>query len=182
MATAYVSVGSNIEPERNVLEAVRRLAATESVTGVSTVYRTKAIGRPGDPDFINCVIRLETNLSAFALRELVLVSIEKVLGRRRSADRYAPRTIDLDLILYEDLVIDSPCLRLPDPDILRRPFLVLGLYELAPGLTLPGSGASIALSAAAAHRTRLRPLAEYTIALRDKTLHASEVGAGARRS
>jgi 2-amino-4-hydroxy-6-hydroxymethyldihydropteridine diphosphokinase len=169
MPVAFVSAGSNIDPERNIREALHRLAGRVKVTAISTVYQTPAMARPADPPFYNCVARIETPLPPLELKRGVLNEIENELGRRRGADKCAPRTIDLDLLLYDDLVLDSPELRLPDGDILARPFLVLCLHELAPELGPPGSGASLAqaaAAAAAAPREGTEALPRYTADLR----------------
>jgi len=90
---AYISAGSNIDPEKNLAAALDMLLARMTVTAVSTVYRTAAIGRPGDPDFLNCVFRAKTELPPREVKFGVLVPIEDSLGRVRGCDRYAPRTI-----------------------------------------------------------------------------------------
>lgn len=137
---AFVGVGSNIEPRRNIQAALVRLARRVRVTGVSTFYRTPALDRPDQPAFLNGVWRIETDLAPRALKLDVLRGIERSLGRVRTADRYAPRTIDLDLLLYGDLTVDEPDLRIPDPDIRKRPFIVVPLLELAPDLVMPDTG------------------------------------------
>jgi 2-amino-4-hydroxy-6-hydroxymethyldihydropteridine diphosphokinase len=197
MTAAFVSAGSNIDPENNIREALRRLAGMAKVTAISTVYKTQAIAPPvprchgptsaedrarlrlaktdtvlqttqdrGTPPFYNCVVRVETLLPPLELKRRILNQIEEELLRRRGDDKYAPRTIDLDLILYGDLVMETQELRLPDGDILKRPFLVVCLHELAPELVLPGSGASIAQAASAAPREGMEPLERYTDDLR----------------
>lgn len=133
---AYVAYGSNIEPEDHVFAAFQRLRRYVIVTGVSTAYWTVPIGRPNDPPFVNGVWRLNTRLSARALKA-VLSQIEDRLGRVRTADRFAPRTIDLDLVLYGDEVCDTPDLHLPHPDIVR-PFVGVPILELDPDLRVPG--------------------------------------------
>ncbi|MDI9431646.1 MAG: 2-amino-4-hydroxy-6-hydroxymethyldihydropteridine diphosphokinase [Planctomycetota bacterium] len=133
---AFVGVGSNVEPERNIVAALERLRDKTHVTGSSTFYRTEPIGRPDQPWFINGVWRIDTTLSPTQICGELLRPIEEALGRRRCDDKFAPRTIDLDLLLYDDLVIDG----LPHPD-LARPFTCIPVRELldeardiAPGL------------------------------------------------
>jgi 2-amino-4-hydroxy-6-hydroxymethyldihydropteridine diphosphokinase len=146
---AYVAVGSNIEPRRNVPAAVEMLCRQVEVCGVSTFYRTPAVGpdgqpravrpdsrRAGDEDFLNGVLAVRTARPARELKFQVLRAIEDRLARVRSADKYAPRTIDLDVVLYGQAVIDEPDLRIPARD-LDRPFVALPLLELAPDLVLP---------------------------------------------
>ncbi len=144
MAHAFIALGSNIAPAKNIAEALRRLAQHGPLRGVSTVYRTAPEGRPEQPWYYNCVVRLETQTPPAQLKRDVLRRIEEDLGRVRTADKYAARTIDLDLILYDNVVIESDELTLPDPRIEHRAFLAHGLCELAPDLTLPHSKRMIA--------------------------------------
>jgi 2-amino-4-hydroxy-6-hydroxymethyldihydropteridine diphosphokinase len=163
----FVSVGSNIAPEVNVPRAVGLLAERARVTGVSTLYWNAAEGPPGQPPFVNGVVRIESARPPRDLKFEVLRSIEAALGRRRTEDRFAPRTIDLDLILYNDEVIDAPDLVLPDPQIFVRPHLAFPLCELEPGLRLPGSILTIQEVAAGLSRRGLRPLADLTRLLKE---------------
>lgn len=137
MERAYVGVGSNVEPERNILSALM-LLLPEGLASVSTVYRTEPVGAPGQPRFYNCVAELFTGRPPVELKYSVLRRIEEKLGRRRNADRYSPRQIDLDLIVYGSIETNSDGLTLPDPDIFKRAFLAIPLLELAPDLILPG--------------------------------------------
>ncbi len=170
MARAFVSVGSNIEPEKNVRSALRLLARHATIRAVSTVYLTEPVGPPGQPSYYNCVIEIETDLSPLALKKDVLRRIEAELGRTRTGDRYAPRCIDLDLILYDDIVTTVDELVLPDPDIVQRPFLAAGIAELAPGLVLPGTATAISDAAARLADAGMKPLAAYTSLLRKEIL------------
>lgn len=135
----YVGVGSNLDPEDHVVSALQLLHGQLPVTGVSTFYRTAPLERPDQPPFANGVFRVQTSLAPRQLKQL-LCAVEVKLGRRRTGDRHAPRTIDLDLLVLGDLVLDDVRFRLPDPDIRRRPFVALPLQELAPGLILPDTG------------------------------------------
>src|SRR5262245_53443950 len=98
MTRAFIGVGSNIAPEENIREALRRLTQSVHVVSISTFYREPAIDRPEDPDFYNGVVAIDTDLPPGKLKGAVLRRIEAALGRRRSADKYAARTIDLDLL------------------------------------------------------------------------------------
>jgi len=158
MAQAFVAVGSNINPEVNVRAAVRLLAERVQIAAVSTVYRTEPEGPPGQPSFYNCVIEVTTDIPAHEFKFKVLRAIESELGRQRTSDKYAPRPIDLDLILYDDLVLNADGLVLPDPDIRNRPFLAVPLAELAPGLTLPGTNVRIAELATALRTDKMQPV------------------------
>ncbi len=170
MARAFVSVGSNIEPEKNVRSALQRLGEQVSIRAVSTVYLTKPIGPAGQPPYYNCVADVETDLTPLGLKQKVLRGIETALGRSRTGDKYAPRTIDLDLILYDEVAMTTDELVLPDPDILQRPFLVAAMRELADGLVLPGSGKSIN-DAVAPMPHEMKPLEQYTKLIRKEILH-----------
>jgi len=173
MTVAYVGVGSNIEPERNVPEAQRRIALRVRLTGVSTFYRTAPVGAPGAPSFVNGVWRIETALGARALRSDVLRGIEEDLGRRRTADRSAPRPIDLDVLLHGERVVEEDGLRLPDPDVWTRPFVAIPLWELAPELVLPGVGGRLGVGVGGLSRVGLEPLGELTGLLKAEVEHGS---------
>lgn len=138
METAYIGAGSNIEPEKNLLEALRALIP-EGLKRVSKVYRTEPVGAPGQPLFYNCVAEVLTSRPPVELKYAVLRPVEEALGRRRDQEnKYSPRQVDLDLILYGPLEVSSEGLILPDPDIYTRPFLAIPLLDLAPELVLPG--------------------------------------------
>ena len=171
MARAFVSVGSNIDPEKNVHASLRLLKEKVFIRAISKIYRTDPIGPPGQPFFYNCVVEIETRLSALDLKLTILRAIETELGRIRTADKYAARIIDLDLILYNDHVITTEDLTLPDPEIARRPFLAIPLQELAPGLVLPGSGQSIDDAAKALAGSDMQVLEQYTEQLRKEIPH-----------
>jgi 2-amino-4-hydroxy-6-hydroxymethyldihydropteridine diphosphokinase len=162
MADAYIAIGSNIAPADNVRRAVELLAAEVRLTAVSTVYLTPAEGRPEQASYYNCVVAVRTELPAERLKAEVLRRIEERLGRVRSADKFAPRTIDLDLLVYDQLAVDSAELKLPDPQILTRPFVTVPLAELAPDLVLPRRDARMASLAANLPRDRMIPLTAYS--------------------
>ena len=171
MARAFVGIGSNIRPETNMKEALLLLLKQVSVRQISTVYVTEPIGRPADAPYYNAVVEIKTEYSPLELKQQVLRRIEAELGRERGSDRYASRTIDLDLLLYDDIVMASDELTLPDPDILARPFLAFPLLELAPELTLPGSTTRLADAAFGLPRGGMDPLPRYTDRLRKDILH-----------
>jgi 2-amino-4-hydroxy-6-hydroxymethyldihydropteridine diphosphokinase len=133
---AFISIGSNIQPERHLVLAVRRLAECGRVCAVSNVYENPAVGPPGQPDFLNAAALLDTEYSAADLRGR-LTEIENSLGRERTADKFAPRTIDLDICLFGALVHDGPESIVPDPDILTRGYLAVTLAELDSGFRHP---------------------------------------------
>jgi 2-amino-4-hydroxy-6-hydroxymethyldihydropteridine diphosphokinase len=164
----FVGVGSNIEPEENVRRALGLLARQVRVRAVSTFYRTPAIGERDGPPFFNGVVEVSTSLPPRALKLDVLRRIEAQLGRRRGPDPNAPRPIDLDLVLYGDRVepVEKDGLVLPDPDIVRRPFLALALFELAPGLVLPDSRRALRDVMAGLVDARMAPLGSFSESLR----------------
>ena len=166
MNRVFVAVGSNVDPEVNVHAAICALAAHMPIVAISTVYRSEPEGRPGQPWFYNCVVEVRTEMSPQDLKFHLLRRIEADLGRLRTADKYAPRTVDLDLLLYGELVLDTGDLVLPDPGIAHRPFLTVPLSELAPTLKLPGSVETMAEVAADLAADRMRPLVAYTRHLR----------------
>ena len=171
MTRAFVGIGSNIDPEKNVKEALRLLKKQVSIRAISTVYLTQPVGTAAQPRFYNCVIEIATQLPPQELKLAVLRRIEDVLGRKRTSDKFASRTIDLDLLLYDALAMTVDDWTIPDPDIVRRPFLAVALHELAPGLVLPGSNASVDEAAAALPRDGMQPLTTYTDLLRKEILH-----------
>lgn len=135
MATLYVAMGSNIEPEENIVAAVRHLKKQVEVIAVSTIYRTKPLTRPDQADFRNGVVALQTRtpVERDALTRDLLKPIETALGRVRTADKHAARTIDLDLSVY----CEAGRVTWLDPEVLQRNFIAIPLAELAALLPLP---------------------------------------------
>lgn len=148
-ATVLIALGSNIEPRTNLPRALAELEREFEVEAVSGVWKSAPYGAPGTPPFHNAAVRLACRLSPSALKRR-LRRIEAGLGRRRTADRNAPRPIDLDIALYADLVIDDPAagLRIPDPDVLERAYLALPLAEAGPRVVHPESGEALTAIAA----------------------------------
>jgi 2-amino-4-hydroxy-6-hydroxymethyldihydropteridine diphosphokinase len=171
MTRAFIGIGSNIDPGKNVKEALCQLKLQVFIQAISTVYLTEPFGPTAQPLFYNCVIQVETQLSPQELKREVLQRIEDALGRKRTGDKFAPRIIDLDLLLYDNLNMMIDAHMLTDPDILRRPFLAIALHEIAPGLVLPGSNASVDDSAATLPRDGMQPLNSYTELIRKEILH-----------
>ena len=136
----YVGIGSNIEPERHLRFAVRRLGEFFGKLDLSTVWRSRAVGFAGE-DFLNLVAGFTTHESPAAIVG-VLEQLHTEAGRLRGAEPMSPRTLDLDLLLYGNAVMNSPSL--PHRDILRYGFVLGPLAELAPGLRHPVSGLTMA--------------------------------------
>jgi len=147
---AYIGIGANLGDARgNVLDALERLQRQPGCTllATSSLYRTAPINSSGD-DYINAVARIATTLDAEALLQ-ALHGIEQAHGRERPY-RNAPRTLDLDLLLYGDAVINSPTLTVPHPRITERAFVLVPLLELAPAIHIPGHGAAAQYAAGVA--------------------------------
>lgn len=151
MTCAYIGLGANLgDPRAQLLaafDALERIAATR-VTGRSSLYRSAPIGYADQPHFLNAVARLDTTLQPEALLAR-LQEIERSFGRERSF-RDAPRTIDLDLLLYGAGRIDTPALAVPHPRMHERAFVLLPLLELDPAAVIPGRGSAIDLLRACA--------------------------------
>lgn len=133
---AFIAVGSNIEPEKYIPEALKLIRIHMQPRACSSFYKTTPLGRPNQPTFVNGVWLLVTHRSPETLKNDVLSPIETQLGRVRTEDKYAPRTIDLDLVLYNDMQRNEPNLRLPHPD-LKRPFVHLPVREILSKGTIP---------------------------------------------
>jgi 2-amino-4-hydroxy-6-hydroxymethyldihydropteridine diphosphokinase len=144
---AYLSLGSNIEPKQNLPAAVRELAAFGRVLAVSSVWESAPFENDGATDrtehppgknFLNAAVLLETDLTPARLYDEAISSIERLLGRVRDPhDKDAPRTIDIDLSLFNQDVLEFAGRRVPHPDILERPFVAIPLAELEPDYVHP---------------------------------------------
>jgi 2-amino-4-hydroxy-6-hydroxymethyldihydropteridine diphosphokinase len=142
MARAYISLGSNIDPEYHLQSAIHGMAARFGTLALSTVYRSQAMGFEG-PDFLNLVARIDTDLSVQQVCA-ILDAIERDNGRERDGARFASRTLDLDLLLYDNLVCDDDERVLPRPEIEQYAFVLRPLADLAPNLVHPVTGLRIA--------------------------------------
>ncbi len=164
---AFLSLGSNIQPEKNILEAVKLLSKHVKVLRSSTVYLTEPLLERSQPKYYNCVVEAETDMEPKKLKFSVLRVIEEKLGRKRTRDKYASRTIDLDILLYGNLHLETDELVIPDPEIEERAFLALALCELEPELTLPPTNKPIREVAAKFKNQRLTELEEFTETLQN---------------
>lgn len=160
--TAYIAVGANLSPERNILDGLDRLAAHTELVAVSHFYRTPPLERPEQPDFLNGVCAVRTGMTAEALKFEVLRTIEQAMGRVRSADRHAPRPLDLDILLFGTEVIEGEGITIPDPDIATRPFLFVPLHEIAGDCAIPGLGVTLAHLCATLPTGALRPDEDFS--------------------
>ena len=136
MTRAYVGVGANLGDRRATIRAA--LAALPEVIAVSELRETAPVGVVDQPPFLNGAAALETELSPRELLDLLL-AVERRLGRERR-ERWGPRTIDLDLLLYGDEAVDEPGLTVPHPRLHERRFALEPLLDLDPDLAVPGHG------------------------------------------
>ncbi len=125
---AYIILGSNIQPRENILKAIQRLREVCTINAVSTVWETEAIGTNG-PKFLNAAIWLSTLQDAEQLKWETLRPIEEEMGRIRTADKYAPRTIDMDIIIFDEQILE--------PALWERDYLAIPIAELRPDITEP---------------------------------------------
>jgi 2-amino-4-hydroxy-6-hydroxymethyldihydropteridine diphosphokinase len=144
---AFISLGSNIKPELNLIASAQFLIELGEPVAASNVYLNPAVGPTPQADFMNAAVLVSTSLDAFEIRRQ-LRQIEVRLGRQRTADKYAPRTIDLDLCLLDQLVIDRDPVVLPDPDLIERSHLAVPMAELAPDFIHPVAQKALAVIAA----------------------------------
>lgn len=148
-ANVYIALGANLgDPVEQLLRAIDELSALPHtrLLARSSLYRSRPVGGPAQPDYINAVVHLASALKPRALLRHCL-AIEARHGRQR-LQKNAPRTLDLDLLLYDGLIIHEPGLTLPHPRMHLRGFVLLPLAEIAPTVIIPGHGAVCDLLAA----------------------------------
>jgi 2-amino-4-hydroxy-6-hydroxymethyldihydropteridine diphosphokinase len=135
MPDVYVAAGSNVDPLANLRRALAHLEHRFGPLRRSTAYRNPAVGFTG-PDFVNLVVGFTTMMS---LDDVIAVlhEAESLCGRPRLAPKWAPRSMDLDLLLFGDVVLERPGLTLPRPDLVRRDYMLIPLADIAPGLRHP---------------------------------------------
>jgi 2-amino-4-hydroxy-6-hydroxymethyldihydropteridine diphosphokinase len=136
---AYLSLGSNLgDRAANLREAIRLLQEAVAVRKVSAFYETQPVDVPDQPWFLNCVLALETGKTPRELLQFVLETEHK-MGRLRMRDK-GPRTIDIDILLFDDRIIDEPGLKVPHPALCQRRFVLEPLAEIAPDVRDPATG------------------------------------------
>ena len=148
MRTAYIGMGANLAswagtPEATLAAAVLRLESLGCVTGQSSLYSTEPVGFAQQPRFVNAVVALETELDP---QELLkgLLDLEREFGRDRAAGFVnGPRTLDLDILLFDNLKIGEPGLEIPHPRLAERAYVLVPLCEIAPGAVDAGSGMTV---------------------------------------
>lgn len=145
---AVISLGSNVNKEENLPASIRLLAELCHVVDVSPVYETLPVGLPNQPNFFNAAVIVETEMQPARLKKHVLSHIEERLNRMRTGNRNAPRTIDLDLALFNDEVREYNGHQVPDPDVLRFAHVAVPIADMAPHMLHPQTGESMAEIAA----------------------------------
>lgn len=148
MTTAYVLLGSNVNPEANLRRAVALLGEQVNLTDISAIFESVPVGYREQPCFLNAIVSLETELSPTRLLKTVLRPVEAALGRVRTRNKYGPRTIDLDIILYGDRRLICGGRRIPDPDLVRLAHVAYPMADLAPELLHPETGETMQAIAA----------------------------------
>jgi 2-amino-4-hydroxy-6-hydroxymethyldihydropteridine diphosphokinase len=145
MNQVVIALGSNIEKERNLPRAVDLLREMCEVTAVSPIYETEPVGLLNQPNFWNTAVLLQTDLSASQIKQQIIGSIETQLKRVRQADKNAPRTIDADIVLFNDAVFeydggDGRSRPIPDPDLVKFPHVAIPVADLLPDFPHPQTG------------------------------------------
>lgn len=142
MGTAYLSLGSNIEPEKHLRAAIAELRERFGEVLLSPFYRTPSVGFTG-PDFLNAAARIETELSAEQL-DAWLHALEDRHARDRSGPRFSSRTLDIDLLLYDDIVMrGEDHLELPRSELTKQAFVLKPMADIAPDVVHPTSGKTL---------------------------------------
>ncbi|HSL28454.1 MAG TPA: 2-amino-4-hydroxy-6-hydroxymethyldihydropteridine diphosphokinase [Anaerolineales bacterium] len=136
---AYLSLGSNIQPEYHLIHAVEQLQNYGTLKKLSSAWESESVGAEG-PNYLNACVLLSTSMQAEELKQEVLLPLEAELGRQRSADRFAPRTMDIDIVIFDD--------RSCDPKYWEQAFVVVPLAEIYPKFPHPFLGEQIDETAA----------------------------------
>lgn len=135
MSTAWLGLGSNVNAEANIRAGIEELNEKFSNISLSPIYSSTSVGFAGD-DFINLVARIETDLQPIELREW-LRDLEDRYGRKRNVPKFSDRVLDVDILLYDDLVVRSPVLEIPRAEILKFSHVLKPLADLDPDLVHP---------------------------------------------
>lgn len=149
MNRVFLTLGSNVNKEANMPAAVRLLRESVDVVAVSAVYETAPQGTQDQPRFFNAAVLIETDLDPPAIKEQLIARVESALSRQRQADKNAPRTIDVDIALFNDAVMeyvpgDGQPRHIPDPDLLESLHAIVPVAELAPNMAHPETGERLA--------------------------------------
>jgi 2-amino-4-hydroxy-6-hydroxymethyldihydropteridine diphosphokinase len=164
VAKVYLGLGSNVEPQKYLRLGIAELGRRYGVLELSSIYRNASVGFDGD-EFLNLVVGLEADASPAEIHAS-LEDIHTLANRERGASRFAARTLDIDLLLYDDLVLDEPPVRVPRSDILEYSFVLGPLAEIAPDLRHPETGRLITEHWAEYDQDR-HPLTATSVVLQD---------------
>jgi 2-amino-4-hydroxy-6-hydroxymethyldihydropteridine diphosphokinase len=140
---AYLSLGSNVEPEFNLVEAARMLAAKTKLVVASSVWETTPLGSTRQPNYLNAAAIVDTELTVVQLKHDLIAEIERGLGRVRQLDKFAPRPIDIDIMLFNRQLFTLDKRQIPDPEVLERSFVAIPLAEIAPDYIHPETGQTL---------------------------------------
>jgi 2-amino-4-hydroxy-6-hydroxymethyldihydropteridine diphosphokinase len=162
---AYLLLGSNIDPERNLPAACRLLAGYGRIVRTSRVWESPPADGSAQANYLNAAVLLETSHTAEELRRTVLPGIEATLGRTRDPrDKYAARTIDIDIALFDREILDVAGAHIPDPDISKRVFVAVPLAEIDPDYIHPEDGRTLSqIAAAIGNRSELIPRSDLRL-------------------
>jgi 2-amino-4-hydroxy-6-hydroxymethyldihydropteridine diphosphokinase len=159
----YILLGSNLNAEENLRRAVALLSESVDVTAVSHVYESAPVGDSDQPCFLNAAVSIEATLLPGRLRNDVLRPLEARMGRVRTQNKYGPRTIDLDIVLYGERILVCGDRRIPDPGLLRHAYVACPMAELAPTLVHPESGETLEMIARRVGCYSIRPRPDVQI-------------------
>ena len=159
MSTVYIALGANLgNREANLRMALRAMTRMARVQAVSALYESEPEGGVAQPAYYNAVCRIETGLEPLPLLRF-LKGLEHEIGRRPTSEPKGPRPIDLDILMFDDRVVDSDDLVIPHPRMTSRPFVLTPLAELAPDLSITGAGDTAAALAKKAGDAALNRIA-----------------------
>ncbi|MCV2885654.1 2-amino-4-hydroxy-6-hydroxymethyldihydropteridine diphosphokinase [Aestuariibacter sp. AA17] len=160
---AFIGLGSNLAtPVDQIMQALAAIAALPNtrIEHTSSLYASRPMGPQDQPDYVNAVVSIQTTLSPLALLD-ALQKIELEQGRVRKAEQWGPRTLDLDILLYGDEIIDEPRLRVPHYGMKEREFVLIPLFEISPEIRFP-CGESISVAIQNIQRNGLSKLPEHS--------------------
>ncbi len=137
---AYLSLGSNIDPTNNLPRSVKLLGGFGRLIAASTVWETRPIGVENQPNFLNACVLLETSLSAKQMQEQAIPWVETALKHVRGKNKAGPRSIDIDIMLFDNDILDIGRRHIPHPEIYERAFIAIALAEISPDKIHPETG------------------------------------------
>lgn len=149
MTKVYIILGSNIDPYNNIKRAIGELQSISTkepdfrVKSVSSIYSSPAAFKPENPRFLNAALLVETSLSPAHLKFKLFRKMEEDFGRVRTEDKYQPRPIDIDIVLYGDIILNDEGITIPDPDLVKYAHVLVPILELNPSLVYPVTGESL---------------------------------------